>query len=101
MAVDGLTMLCGKVISVPLTDNKKQHVYVYVAYVPVPYVTVNLRTPFEVEQVVLSQSIVKPYGVYVVLVSIAIDGLNLTHYIIGAAKATHPKHELIHFGLMA
>jgi hypothetical protein len=44
MTVDDLSMLSGKVVTVPLPNNETQLTYVYVAYAHVPYVTANPRT---------------------------------------------------------
>jgi 8-oxo-dGTP pyrophosphatase MutT (NUDIX family) len=48
---DDFTLLSGKPVRVPLPVAYDQLVYVFSAYVPVPYVTANLRKPAKVEQV--------------------------------------------------
>jgi ADP-ribose pyrophosphatase YjhB (NUDIX family) len=49
LTVDDLTMLSGVVVRVLLSASKKQLVYMYSAYVHVPYVNANPRTPANVE----------------------------------------------------
>jgi ADP-ribose pyrophosphatase YjhB (NUDIX family) len=56
-----------------------QHiVYVYTAPVPVPYVTIHLRTLAQLEQAVTAQSTIIPDGSYAVPETIDIGGLALT-----------------------
>jgi 8-oxo-dGTP pyrophosphatase MutT (NUDIX family) len=52
LTVDDLNMLSNNPIRVPLPKGKRQLVYVFSAFVPVPYVTSNLRAPSKVEEVV-------------------------------------------------
>jgi hypothetical protein len=78
MTADDLTLLSGKVACAPLPDSKTPHVNVYDAFVPVPNVTINLRTPVKVEHVVLSQSTSQLDGSYVVPASIAIESFIVT-----------------------
>jgi hypothetical protein len=56
----------------------QQLVYVYSAYVLVPYVTTHLRTPAQLEQAIIAQSNIHPDGSYIVPDTIDIGGLSLT-----------------------
>jgi hypothetical protein len=67
-------MLRGKVARVPLPDGNTQYIYACVAYVRLPYVTSNLRTPSNVERVVLLESIMLSHVSYIVPTLIAMDG---------------------------
>jgi hypothetical protein len=93
-----LTMLSDAPVRVALHGGRLQHVYVYSAYVSVPYVTAHLRTPTKFEQVVTAQSTVNPYGSYVVPSAIDIDVLSLTPAKHGLLSALTRKYELLHFG---
>jgi hypothetical protein len=55
----------------------QQLVYVFSAYVLVPYVTTHLRTPAQLEHVVTAQSTINHDGSYVVPETIDIGGLSL------------------------
>jgi hypothetical protein len=61
-----------------LTEGQRQLVYVFSAYVPIPYVIANLRTRANLEHAVTAQSTINPDGSYVVPTTIDIDGLSLT-----------------------
>jgi hypothetical protein len=60
-------MLSNNPVRVSLHEGKRQLVYVFSAYVPVSFVTSNLRTPTKLEQVVIVQSTTNPDGTCVVL----------------------------------
>jgi 8-oxo-dGTP pyrophosphatase MutT (NUDIX family) len=81
--VDDLTLLSGNHVRVPLPVGQHQLVYVFSAWVHVPYVNVNLRTPAKVEHPATAQSIVHLDGSYVVPYIVDIDGLSLTRSKIG------------------
>jgi ADP-ribose pyrophosphatase YjhB (NUDIX family) len=90
LTYDDLTMLSDAPDRVALPKGRRQHVYVYSAYVPVPYVTSHLLTP-KLEKVVTAQSTINPYGSYVVPKTIDIDGLSLTptkHGLLSALNAS-------------
>jgi hypothetical protein len=76
----------------------QQLIYVYSAYVPVPFVTSHLRTPAQLEQAVTAQSTIYPDGSYVVPETLDIGGLNLTPAKTGLLPAVKHKSELLHFG---
>jgi ADP-ribose pyrophosphatase YjhB (NUDIX family) len=71
-----LTLLSDAPVRVAIPKGHKL-VYVYSAYVLVPYVMTHLRTPAQLEQVVASQSTTNHDGSYVVLATIDIDGQSL------------------------
>jgi 8-oxo-dGTP pyrophosphatase MutT (NUDIX family) len=54
--VDNLTMLSNNPVRMSLPEGKHHLAYVVSAFVPVPYVTSNLRAPSKVSQVVVAQS---------------------------------------------
>jgi 8-oxo-dGTP pyrophosphatase MutT (NUDIX family) len=58
---DDLTLLSDAPVRVALHVGQ-QLVYVYTASVPVPYVTIHLRTPAQLEHVVTAQSTINPDG---------------------------------------
>jgi ADP-ribose pyrophosphatase YjhB (NUDIX family) len=62
---DDLTLLSDAHVRVALPEGQ-QLVYVYSAYVHVPYVTTHLRTPAQLEQAVTAHSTINPEGSYVV-----------------------------------
>jgi hypothetical protein len=62
------------------------------------FATSNLRTPAQVEHVVVAQSIVNPDGTYGVPETINIDGMTLTPAQKGLLRAEKHKSELFHFG---
>jgi ADP-ribose pyrophosphatase YjhB (NUDIX family) len=77
LTADDLMLLSDAHVRVALPAG--QHlVYVYSAFVPVPYVTSHLRTLAQLEQVVTAQSTINPDGSYVVPETLDIGGLNLT-----------------------
>jgi 8-oxo-dGTP pyrophosphatase MutT (NUDIX family) len=78
MSLDDLTMLSDDPVRVALPRGRRQLVYVFSAYVPVPYVTSNLRTLAKLEQVMTGQSTINQDGSYVVLATNDIDGLSQT-----------------------
>jgi hypothetical protein len=69
--------------------------------VRVPYVIANLRSPAKFEQVVTAKSTMHPNSTYVVLSTIDIDGLSLTHSKSGLLKETQRYFELLHCGYVA
>jgi hypothetical protein len=85
-------------VCVALLERQRQDVYVFSASVPIPYVTVNLRTSANFEQVVIAQSTVNPDGSYVVPATIDIDGLSLTPVKHGLLPTMKRNFELLHFG---
>jgi ADP-ribose pyrophosphatase YjhB (NUDIX family) len=74
---DDLTLLSDALVRVALPEGQ-QLVYVYSAYVPIPFVTSHLRTPAQLEHVVTAQSTINPDGSYVVPETLNVGGLNLT-----------------------
>jgi 8-oxo-dGTP pyrophosphatase MutT (NUDIX family) len=94
---DDLTLLSDASVQVALPDGQ-QLVYIYSAYVPVPYVKSHLRTPAQLEQAVTAQSTINPEGTYVVPETLDIGGLNLTPAKTGFFPAVKHKSELLHFG---
>jgi ADP-ribose pyrophosphatase YjhB (NUDIX family) len=94
---DDLTMLSGEHVVITLPQGR-QLVYVYSASIPVLFAANNLRTPAQVEQAVLAQSIVNPDGIYVVPETINIDGLTLTPAHKELLRAEKHNSELLHFG---
>jgi 8-oxo-dGTP pyrophosphatase MutT (NUDIX family) len=95
---DDLTLLSDAHVLVAL-PNGQQLVYVYSAYVHVPYVTTHLRTHAQLEQIVTAQSTINPDGSYVVPETIDVGGVNLTPAKTGLLPAMkHNKSELLHFG---
>jgi 8-oxo-dGTP pyrophosphatase MutT (NUDIX family) len=94
---DDLTLLSDANVRVALPAGQ-QLVYVYSAYVHVPYVTCHLRTPPQLKQVVTVQSTINPDGSYVVPETLDIGGLNLTPAKTGLLIAMKQKSELLHFG---
>jgi 8-oxo-dGTP pyrophosphatase MutT (NUDIX family) len=94
---DDLTLLSDAPVRVALLEGQ-QLVYVYSAYVPVPFVTSHLRTPAQLEQAITAQSTINPDGSYVVPETLDIGGLNLTRAKTGLLTAVKHKSELLHFG---
>jgi 8-oxo-dGTP pyrophosphatase MutT (NUDIX family) len=94
---DDLTLLSDALVRVALPAGQ-QLVYVYSAFVLVPYVTSHLRTPAQLEQAVTAQSTINPDGSYVVPETLDIGGLNLTPAKTGLLPAMKHKSELLHFG---
>jgi ADP-ribose pyrophosphatase YjhB (NUDIX family) len=92
-----LTLLSDAPVRVTLPYGQ-QLVYIYAAYVSVPYATNHLRTPAQLEQVVTTQSTINPDGTYVVPETLDIGGLNLTPAKTGLLDAVKHKSELLHFG---
>jgi ADP-ribose pyrophosphatase YjhB (NUDIX family) len=101
LTVDDLTLLSNNPRRVPLNVGKHKLVYIYVACVPIPHVTANLRTLATISQVVTSQSTTNPYGSYVVPSAIDIDGLTLAPSKHGLLHETQRKLEMLHFGYVA
>jgi ADP-ribose pyrophosphatase YjhB (NUDIX family) len=99
--IDDFAQFSDNHVRVPLIASKHQLVYVYAAYVPVPYVTANLRTLVNVDQVVTVQSTINLDGTYVVLASIDIDGLSLTQSKTWLIKESQRKFDLLHLGYNA
>jgi ADP-ribose pyrophosphatase YjhB (NUDIX family) len=94
---DDLTLLSDAHVRVALPAGQ-QLVYIYSAYVHVPYVTTHLRTPAQLEQAVTAQSTINPNGSYVVPRALDIGSLNLTPAKTGLLHAMKHKSELLHFG---
>ena len=92
-----LTLLSDASVRVALPEGQ-QLVYVYSAFVPVPFVTSHLRTPAQLEQAVTAKSTINPDGSYVVPETLDIGGLNLTPAKTGLILAMKHKSELLHFG---
>jgi hypothetical protein len=90
LTVDGLTLLHGEEIHVPLPDSKAQHLYVYDASVHVPYVASHLCISTKVKEVALPKSTVRLDGSYVVATLIAIDGVNFEAFCYGYCKGYSP-----------
>jgi hypothetical protein len=78
VAIHDLTLLNGNLVRVPLSDGQHQLAHIFSASVRVPYVTVSLRTPIKVEQVVNVESTIHHDGSYVVPTTVDIDGHSLT-----------------------
>jgi hypothetical protein len=83
LTVDYLTILSGVGVRISLFEGKYPLVYVYAASNVVLHVTTNLRTPIQVEKVVISQSAVQRHGPSVVPATIALDGLTMTPIVNG------------------
>jgi ADP-ribose pyrophosphatase YjhB (NUDIX family) len=94
---DDLTLLSDAPVRVALPKGQ-QLVYVYLASVLVPFATSQLRTHAELEQAVTAQSMINPYGSYVVPETLTIGGLNLTPAKTGLPTVVKHKSELLHFG---
>jgi hypothetical protein len=91
-------MLSEAPVRVALPEGQRKLVYVFSAFVPVPYVTAHLRTPAKLEQVVTAQSTINSDGSYAVPAMIVIGDLSRTpakHGLLLALKCTF---ELLHFG---
>jgi ADP-ribose pyrophosphatase YjhB (NUDIX family) len=78
LTFDDLILLSDAPVRVALHGGRRQHVYVFSAYVQVPYVTTNLRTPAELEHGVTAQSTINLDFSYVAPTTIDIGGLSLT-----------------------
>jgi ADP-ribose pyrophosphatase YjhB (NUDIX family) len=94
---DDLTLLSDAPVRVALPGGQ-QLVYIYAAFVPIPYVTNHLRTPAQLGQAVTTQSTINPDGIYVVPETLDIGGLNLTPAKTELLSAVKHKSELLHFG---
>jgi ADP-ribose pyrophosphatase YjhB (NUDIX family) len=94
---DDLTLLSDAHVRVALPVGQ-QLVYIYSAFVPIPYVMTHLRTLAQLEQDVTTQSTINPDGSYVVPETLDIDGLNLTPAKTGLLPAMKYTSELLHFG---
>jgi ADP-ribose pyrophosphatase YjhB (NUDIX family) len=101
LSLDDLTMLSDAPVRVALPRGRRQLVNVFSAYVPVPYVTSNLRTLAKLEQVVTAQSTINPDGSYFVPATNDIDGLSLTPVKYGLLSALKRKFELLHCGYVS
>jgi hypothetical protein len=98
---DDLTLLSDAPVRVVLPKGQPQLVYVFSAYVPIPYVTTHLRTPAQLEHAVTSQSTINHDGSYVVPATIDIDGLSLTTPVKqGLLQAPKREYGLLHFGFV-
>jgi hypothetical protein len=71
-------MLSNNPVRVWLLEGKHKLVYVFSAFVPVPFVAANIRTHAKLVQVVTTQSTIYPYGIYAVRATIHIGGLSHT-----------------------
>jgi hypothetical protein len=96
---DDLTLLSDAHVRVVLPAGQ-QLVYVYSAFVRVPYGTTHLRTLAQLEHVVTAQSTINPDGSDVVPETLDIGGLNLTPAKTGLLPAMKYKSELLHFGYL-
>jgi 8-oxo-dGTP pyrophosphatase MutT (NUDIX family) len=94
---DDLTLLSEAPLRVAL-PAEQQLVYIYSAFVPVPYVTIHLHTLAQLEQAVTAPSTINRDGSYVVPETLDIDGLNLTPAKTWLLPAMKHKSELLHFG---
>jgi 8-oxo-dGTP pyrophosphatase MutT (NUDIX family) len=74
---DDLTLLSDALVRVALPVGQYL-VYIYSAFVHVPYVTTHFRTPTQLEQIVKAQSTINPDGSYVVPETIDVGGMNVT-----------------------
>jgi hypothetical protein len=98
LTLDDLTMLSDAHVCVAIPEGQ-QLVYVFSAFVPVPFVKIHLRTPAQLEHAVTTRSTINPDGSYVIPPeTINIDGLSLTLAQQGLLPAVKRKHELLHFG---
>jgi hypothetical protein len=70
-------MLSNNPVRVSLPEGRHKLLYVFPAFVPVPYATTKLRTHAKVEQDAIAQSTINLDGTYVVQESINIDDLSL------------------------
>jgi 8-oxo-dGTP pyrophosphatase MutT (NUDIX family) len=98
LTYDDLTLLSDAPVRIALPEGQRRLVNVFSAYVPVPYVTSNLRTPAKLEQVVTTQSTINSDGSYVVPATIEIDGLSLTPAKHGLLPSLKRRFELLQFG---
>jgi ADP-ribose pyrophosphatase YjhB (NUDIX family) len=97
LTLDDLTKLSDAPVRVALPVG--QHlVYVYSASVHVPYVTTHLRTPAQLEQIVIAQSTINPDGSYVVPETIDVGGVNITPAKTCLLPVMKHKSDLLHFG---
>jgi ADP-ribose pyrophosphatase YjhB (NUDIX family) len=96
---DDLTLFSDAHVRVALPDGQ-QLVYVYSAYVHVPYVTTHMRTLAQLEQDVTAQSTINPDGSYVVPETLDIGGVNLTPAKTELLPAMKHKSELLYFGYL-
>jgi hypothetical protein len=85
-------------VRVSLHVAKHQLVCVFSAYVPVLFVSANIRTHAKLIQVVPTQSAINHDGSYVVPTTIGIDSLSLTPTKSGRLPDVIQKFELLHFG---
>jgi ADP-ribose pyrophosphatase YjhB (NUDIX family) len=98
LTYDDLTLLSDVPVRVALPEGQRRLVYVCSAFVPILYVTANLRTLAKLEQVVPAQSTINPDGSYVVPQTIGIDGLSLTPAKRGLLPTLKHMFELLHSG---
>jgi ADP-ribose pyrophosphatase YjhB (NUDIX family) len=81
-----LTLLSNAPVRVALTEGQRELVYVFSAFVLVPYEKANLRTPAKLEHVVTAESTINSDGSHVVPATIDIDGPFLTPAKHGVSK---------------
>jgi 8-oxo-dGTP pyrophosphatase MutT (NUDIX family) len=98
LTLDDLTILSDAPVRVALPEGQRKLVYVFSAYVLVPYVTTYLRTLAQLEHVVTAHSTISADGSYVVPTTIDIDGLSLTPAKHGLFPTLKQRHELLDFG---
>jgi 8-oxo-dGTP pyrophosphatase MutT (NUDIX family) len=98
LTLDDLTLLSDAPVRVSLPEGQRQLVYVFSAFVTVPYVTTNLRTPPKLEQVVTPQATTNSDGSYVVPATIDFDGFSLTPAKHGLLPVLKRMFEFLHFG---
>jgi hypothetical protein len=84
-----------------LPKGKYQVVYVFSAFVPVPFVAANIRTHAKLVQAITAQSTNNPYVNYVVSATIDIDGLSVKPTKIWLLLAIIRRFDLLHFGYLA
>jgi 8-oxo-dGTP pyrophosphatase MutT (NUDIX family) len=76
LTYDDLTLLgSNNTIRVSLREGKHLLVYVFSAFVPVPFAASNIRAPPKLVQVVTTHSTINRGGTYVVPATIDIDGI--------------------------
>jgi 8-oxo-dGTP pyrophosphatase MutT (NUDIX family) len=101
LTCDDLTLLSNNPVRVSLPESEYQLVYVFSAYVPVPFVTAYVRTHAKLVQDVTAPSTTDLDGTYVVPATIDNDGLSLTPAKSGQLPYVTRKFELLHFGYVA
>jgi hypothetical protein len=103
LTFDDVTMLSNNnPVRVSLHEGERQLVQDFSAFVLVPFVATNIRTPARLVEVVTTQSTINHDGTYVIPTTIdIIDGLSLTQAKSGRLTDVIRKFELLHFGCVA